>query len=312
MTRIATSDDLQLVRDLVREFNDEIKDAPWRDGDADEDVESIEETLAAGGVVLDDDGIAVIRKTGSRVATLDLLHVRPHARRQGLAAALMREAAAVARGFGAEVIELEVLAYNADARAVYERWGFEPVVLQLAGPVDALERRLAEPATGPTLGTIHVQTDDRSSVEKIVTKTLPRLGKSASTEVGEPLNGWIAIRDELCSREPRQLKAMAKELSYSLAAVVLALGIEEGAVVRYNLYDRGSVVDEYVSVPEYFGELPPGDVIALGANPTVVARLTGADAQRVREIARTAAAAADLPPAQELYEQIGDLMGVSV
>ena len=53
-------------------------------------------------------------------------------------------------------------------------------------------------------------------------------------------------------------------------------------------------------MPEYHGPLPPGDVIALGANPTVVARLTGADPARVREVARTAASPADLPPALEL------------
>ena len=93
---------------------------------------------------------------------------------------------------------------------------------------------------------------------------------------------------------------------------MLALGIEEGAVVRYNLYDRGSAVDEYLSVPEHYGELPPGDVMALGANPTVVARLTGADPQRVREVARTAASSADLPSAQELYQQIAAALGVSV
>ena len=34
-------------------------------------------------------------------------------------------------------------------------------------------------------------------------------------------------------------------------------------------------------MPEYHGPLPPGDVIALGANPTVLARLTGADPARV-------------------------------
>jgi hypothetical protein len=52
------------------------------------------------------------------------------------------------------------------------------------------------------------------------------------------------------------------------------------------LFERGSVVDEYQSVPEYFGQLPPGDVIALSANPTVVARLTAADRASVRAVAR--------------------------
>ena len=62
--------------------------------------------------------------------------------------------------------------------------------------------------------------------------------------------------------------------------IVLTLGIEEAAVVRYILWDRGGIADEYASVPEHFGPLPPGDVIALGANPTVAQRLTGADPGR--------------------------------
>ena len=81
--------------------------------------------------------------------------------------------------------------------------------------------------------------------------------------------------------------------------------------MRYTLYDRGGAVDEYASLPEYAGPLPPGDVVALGANPTVVSRLTGADPARVREVARTGASPADLPPALELLAQIAALMGVA-
>ena len=52
---------------------------------------------------------------------------------------------------------------------------------------------------------------------------------------------------------------LARELSYTSAGVTLALGVEHGVVVRYNLFDRGADVDEYLSVPEYYGALPPGD-----------------------------------------------------
>jgi len=313
MIRDATADDLPLIRELFRAFSDEIPDAEWRDDDYADDLRKLEEAFGREITLLADDvGLAVAEKKGERLGYLHTLYVRPEARGTGIAAALVREVASRLRALGADMLELDVVASNAGARAVYERWGFEPVELTLAAPIGALERRLGERSTGPTLGTIHVQTDDRGAVEKVVTKTLPRLGKSASTEVGEPQNGWISVRDELCSREPRHLKTLAKELSYSLAAVVLALGIEEGAVVRYNLYDRGSDVDEYLSVPEYYGELPPGDVIALGANPTVVARLTGADPQRVREVTRTGKSTADLPEAQALYEQIATAMGVTV
>ena len=42
------------------------------------------------------------------------------------------------------------------------------------------------------------------------------------------------------------------------------------------LFDRGGIVDEYASVPEFHGPLPPGEVVALHANPVVVERYTGA------------------------------------
>ena len=52
--------------------------------------------------------------------------------------------------------------------------------------------------------------------------------------------------------------------------------------MRFRLYERGRMVDEYLSVPTYYGALPKGDELALAANPTLVARLTGADRDDVR------------------------------
>ena len=95
-----------------------------------------------------------------------------------------------------------------------------------------------------------------------------------------------------------------------MGAVVLLLGVEEGQTVRYALFERGRVVDEYLSVPEYHGPLPPGDAIALAANPTVVARLTGADPAAVRAAARTAASPAELPPARELVAALAAAIGL--
>src|SRR4249919_3885117 len=76
------------------------------------------------------------------------------------------------------------------------------------------------------------------------------------------------------------------------------------------LFERGSIVDEYLSVPEFYGPLPPGDVVGLAANPTVVARLTGANPAEVRRIARTASASADLEPASELLAALAAVLGI--
>jgi ribosomal protein S18 acetylase RimI-like enzyme len=311
--RTATSDDLPLVRELWRAFEAEVPDPEWHDDDSEQDLAALEQAIDEDVVLLDDDvGLAVATKRGARHAFLDIVYVKPEARGRGVAAGLVREAAARLADRGADVLELEVLHSNAGARAVYERWGLAPVEYLLAAPIDALLRRLGPSPAGPTFGAVHVQTDDAGAVERAAHKVLPRLGHSGSTSVSGPSNGWVTVRDELGDRDPTVLQRLAKELSYTSGGVVLALGVEEGALVRYTLYDRGANVDEYWSVPEYRGPRPPGDVVALGANPTVVARLTGADPARVREVARTAATPDDLPPALELHAQIAELMGVEV
>jgi ribosomal protein S18 acetylase RimI-like enzyme len=315
--RPATTDDLPLVLDLWRAFELETPDAGWRDDDSEHDIAELERAVAGPDIVLlaeqdgEPIGLAVAEKKGERLGFLHILYVRPEERRSGVAGELVRETAVQLRVQGAEMLELEVLASNEDAREVYDHWGFAPVELTLAARLDDLVARLETTEKGPTFGSIHVQTDDLVAVERAVHRALPRLGRSAGTRVSGPDNGWVHVHDELCDRDPKALHRMAKELSYATGGVVLAIGVEEGAVVHYTLFDRGGAVDEYVSVPEYFGQLPPGDVVALGANPTVVSRLTGANPARVRAVARTGASLADLPPALELLGELADVLGVA-
>ena len=129
----------------------------------------------------------------------------------------------------------------------------------------------------PSYGSVHVQTDDLDGVIRAVRQFVPRMpGGSKGSVVAPPRNGWIGVYDELADRNPEMLRRLAREISDRMGAVVLLLGVEEGQVVRFVLLERGRTMDEYLSVPEYYGEVPPGDVISLAANPTVVARLTGA------------------------------------
>jgi GNAT superfamily N-acetyltransferase len=304
MIRPATADDLPLVRELWQAFNTEIPDEPWREDDLAEDLAWLEELIRDEIVLLaDNDGLAVARRRGERLGFLEVVYVRPEARQGGVAAQLVREVVSRLREAGAEMLELEVLASNTEARAIYERWGFKPVELTLGAPIGQLEQRLA-PADGPTFGFVHCQTDDVEKVKRDAVKVL-RLEPDVEVE-----GNWVRVRSDATDADPDRLRSLAKELSYTTGGVTLSLGIQRGVVVRYDLFDRGADVDEYLSVPEYFGQLPPGDAYALGANATVVGRLTGADPRRVREVARTAASPDELPPAQELYEELATVMGV--
>jgi hypothetical protein len=212
-----------------------------------------------------------------------------------------------ARANGSEEVVVETGRESGEAWA---RAGFSERARILSAPVEVVERLLSG-TKGPSYGAVHVQTDDGEPVVRAVRSFIPRLpGGSRGSVVAPPRNGWTAVYDELCDREPELLRRLARELSDRMGAVVLLFGVEEGAVVRFVFLERGRVMDEYLSVPEYFGPLPPGDVIGLGANPTVVARLTGAEPAKIRAVARTAASVHELPPAPELAEQIAAVIGI--
>jgi hypothetical protein len=212
-----------------------------------------------------------------------------------------------ARARGEDTVVIEASPEVADA---WSRAGFSERARVLEAPLERLEARLGE-EKAPSFGSVHVQTDDTDAVARAVRQFVPRLpGNSRGSIVSQPRNGWVAVYDELGDREPEMLRRLAREISDRMGAVVLLLGAEEEQVVRFVLFERGRIVDEYLSVPEYFGELPPGDVIALQANPTVVARLTGADPSDVRRVVRTAKRPDELPPARELVGQVAGVMGV--
>jgi len=313
--RPATTDDLPVLLRLWDTFHREVPEPDYVDVDAENEHREIEAIVEAEGALLaevdgEPVGFALFELRYPRAGFLTDLWVDRGARGRGTASALVRAAAARLRERGATHLQLEVMASNADARAVYERWGFRTEELKLVADLDALERRLGERERGRSFGSIHVQTDDRAAVEAAVAKYLPRFGRSAGTDVAEPRNGWTAVYDELADRDPGVLRKLARELSYATGAVTLVIGVEQGDVVRYALFDRGGVVDEYLSVPEYYGPLPPGDVVALGANPTVVARLTGADPARIRAVALTGATPDELPPAEELVRELAQAMGI--
>jgi ribosomal protein S18 acetylase RimI-like enzyme len=314
--RRATEADEAVLRDLWEEFEAEVPEPPGFTPETWEEAwPDVRRHIAEGVALLaeDDEGPVghawAAAPLHGRVHLTDV-YVRPRARRTGVARALLREVAAAARELGAEWVSLDVVSSNAPALAAWNRFGFVEVEKVMVAQLTALEERLGGAAEGATFGSAHVQTDDLGGVERAVRTFVPRLGRSAGTVAVPPRNGWIGVYDELCGREPELLRRLARELSDRFG-VAIAIGVEAGQAVRYVLFDRGRMVDEYLSVPEFHGPLPPGDVIALGANPTLLARLTGADPARVRAIARTASSPADLPPAKELVSLIGGLIGVS-
>ena len=279
---------------------------PWAEGGETEAFAELDRALADGTAALAEEGgepvgfAAAVRRS-ARVAELTELYVRPQARRAGVGTALVR---AVLAAVGAEHVRVAVGVDNEPGRALYKRLGFQPEQLILRLDTAPLERD-----AGATFGSVHVQTDDQGVVERAVARFVPRVSASRATVVSPARNGWVAVYDEIADRDPAELRQLGRELSNVTGTVVIAVGVEGEQVVRYLAFDHGRIVDEYVSVPEYHGPLPPGDVVGLRANPTVMARLTGADPGALRRVARTAASPGELPPAPELVAELAHVLG---
>jgi ribosomal protein S18 acetylase RimI-like enzyme len=306
--RRATEADEVVLRELWEEFEREVPEPVGEPESWAEEWQDTLDDIRGGGVFIAEDeqgpvGVARIEAPSRGVAHVQLVHVRERARRQGVAKALLAECVADAKGRGAATVTLVVVNANEPAVSVWRRLGFTPVTSWLAAPLDALEQRLAGRPQGPQRASTHVQTDDEVSVERAVAQFVPRLESPSVTAS----DSWIRIADAVLDGDRDAHSRFAKELSERLGAVTVALA-QEGEVVRFRLYERGRMVDEYLSVPGYYGPLPKGDELALEANPTLVARLTGADRDDVRRVARTAASPAELPG--DLYEQIARLMGL--
>ena len=159
---------------------------------------------------------------------------------------------------GVEVVDLEVVASNAAARAVYARWGFREETLTLAAPVAALAERLGEPASQPSFGSIHVQTDDVDRIATAVEMYVPRLPGRSTGSIVSAAAQRLRHRLRRCLRpRPGDAPAAREGISSRTGLVVIAMGVEEEAVVRMIMFDRGGIVDEYASVPSITARCRP-------------------------------------------------------
>ena len=150
--RDAQIGDVPSLERLWRAFQQELaklSDPPWLDFDLDREVAELPARIgreialvvegASGGVV----GFAFAHRAGRRVGLLADLYVEPAARGTGVAAQLVERVAARLHDLGVDTIQLVVLAANANARALYARWGFREHELTLVAPLGTLAQRLA-------------------------------------------------------------------------------------------------------------------------------------------------------------------------
>jgi len=309
--RSATPEDVDLLMSLVARLESELPQNPYEEDPAEVERAKVERMVSDGVALLAEDdgrpvGYALARygDHGPTTVYVSDLWVDGGARGQGLGRELLRRVSSAAAERGVTHVVLDVHSNNREAVAFYERLGFAEMAKIYRIELEGLLRE--EEPKAESVGALHVQTDDVEAVERVVNEYLPRVRRGAS---GQVTGGgtWTIVRIDPFDVDA--LRKLGTELSYRFA-VTIALTLEEGTVVRWIIHDHGRMVDEYLSVPEYYGTLPPGDALALRANPTVVSRLTGAEAGRVRATARTGERPNDLPPAEELYAQLAELLGL--
>lgn len=310
--RNADPADLDTLMSLVVQLESELPPLPYPEDPAEFERAKVEKMVREGIALLaEDEGSAVayaLARFGDHgpttVYVTDMWVERSH-RGRGLGRDLLRRVAEQAAERGSTHVVLDVDSKNAAAITFYLRLGFEEGAKIMRIAVGDLTRENADDA-GTSFGAVHVQTDNAQAVEAAIGQYLPRLARGVEGSV-EGGRGWTSVR--LSPFAPDLARKVGLELSERFG-ITLVLAVEQDAVVRFVVHDRGRMVDEYLSVPDHYGKLPPGDALALRANPTVIGRLTGADPARVRAVARTGASVAELPPARELYDQLAAVLGV--
>jgi GNAT superfamily N-acetyltransferase len=310
--RPATARDQDVLRELWTDARAELPLPVWLPVTGWDAIwPEMQSAIAEGAVVLalSGDAVAGVAWAGPPLqgrARLELVYVRPAARRQGAGRALVDAARAMLAQAGASSVSLDVPDGSPGTREIWRRLGLEQIAHVMAGSVTSPATPAAPgDAKAGSHAVLHAKTGDHVSVERAVAQFIPRL---ADPVLGAESGGWIRVHAPQLDADREAQGRLAGDISDRLDADVVVLGVEEGAVVRYRIYERGLLVDEYLSVPEYYGELSRVDQLGFVANPTIVSRVTGAPFDDVRRIARTAPSPAELPDAEELYRQIAALM----
>ena len=102
---------------------------------------------------------------------------------------------------------------------------------------------------GSFLTNYQVKTEDYDKVIKIMEQIAKK-----SAFVAPAKNGWIAVYDETSEeQDEKELHRVASGLSSSLRCAVFAFLVHDDDVFIYLLYDNGTLIDIYNSVPDYFG-----------------------------------------------------------
>jgi hypothetical protein len=102
---------------------------------------------------------------------------------------------------------------------------------------------------GRFLVNVHVQVDDLEAL----TEEMRRMADGACW-VTPAKNGWSSVYEEQASsQDDAWIRELTARLSDQLQTGAIAFLVHDSDVFCYWLYDRGELIDEFNSCPDYFG-----------------------------------------------------------
>jgi len=152
---------------------------------------------------------------------------------------------------------------------------------------------------GSSYSNIHV----KSKAAQQVTHTLKRIPAMLPAYVAENSNNWFSIFPE--EVEYSTFRQLCKALSAETKSSCIGLTVHDSDVLQYVICEKGKIVDEYNSWPEYFDD---GDAQPMGAKENVLCRycLNNSDGKNLMDILHNRGIALDgQSKAEELAKHFG-------
>jgi WD40 repeat protein len=158
---------------------------------------------------------------------------------------------------------------------------------------------------GGFYGSVQVKTTDRDRVRS----ALEELARSSGRFLlGPVLNGWVGVYPEGGGQD----FDVARDLAQRLGGELIASLVHDDDIFAYEYHRDGELVDQYNSIPDYFGEeVSEAERQELAGRPETMAHLAS-DPEKFATFAQRMAAQAEThdPFASGLLEEFAEALGI--
>jgi ankyrin repeat protein len=102
---------------------------------------------------------------------------------------------------------------------------------------------------GASFANCHVRTSEKTTCTSALKSAI-----RSRAMLTEPKNGWVTVYDETSeSQDVNELRRIGKTISSKLKTTVFCFMVHDSDVFLFLLFDKGKLVDQFDSRPDYFG-----------------------------------------------------------